>query len=150
MTRTLEYAFVAFRLAVGLLLFASAITKAVRVSEFKKALVAHDILPMSVASVLSVLIPLVELLAGGALLINVLNPVPELVACCLFNAFALFIASSLVRGKDNISCGCFGSRSGKISWQLVTQNLALAGFSLVGARRFFFASGLLLLPLLLS
>lgn len=144
-----EYLFVVCRISVGLLLFASSITKFASAKLFKKALLAHDILPERVAAALSVVVPSIELATGSALLLNAANPVPGLISSGLFVSFGLFITSSIIRGKE-VSCGCFGTRSGRISWQLVLRNMAFAGLSLLGTGKFIFAGTCLITPFILG
>jgi len=137
------------RFGVSLLLLVSAVAKLMEFGHFKKALLAHGLLPPAIASWISVCIPVLEFLIGCGLPIRAFTPVSEIMACGLFTSFGLFIAVSLLRGKNDTPCGCFGSRSGRISWRLVSRNLTLAGLSLLSTGKVFVASNLFAVLLLL-
>lgn len=82
---------------------------------------------------------------------QLLTPVTELTAAAIFLTFVLAISINLLRGRNEVSCGCFGGRSDNISWHLVARNLALASLAWLSAGRLLLVpAGLLGLSVLTS
>jgi len=141
-----SYIFLGCRLSMGALLIMGGVVKLFNVKEFRRLLTAHNTLPEVTVSTVAVLVPLLETLIGMALLFNGINPGAEWASFALFLFFGCFIAITLLRGTTKLPCGCFGSSSGTISWQLVLRNLAFAGLSLAGAGGAYVGGALLTTP----
>ncbi len=119
---------VALRLAMAFIL-AEAAVHALRDRGVAAAVIAdYRIVPGGAAAALAVVLPLAELGAAVLLLI----PAVRFGAVCaagLFGVFAGAMAVNLWRGRDEISCGCGGGASLRISWALVARNAVLIAVS---------------------
>jgi uncharacterized membrane protein YphA (DoxX/SURF4 family) len=69
-------------------------------------------------------LPWVELAAGLLLVLGLFRRAAALVAAVMLAGFILLVAVTMVRGLD-LSCGCFGSLSGKVGWTLLIQDILL-------------------------
>lgn len=115
--------FVVFgRAIVGLILLKAGITKLFSLREFSEMIVAYKLLPEVTAQVLGRILPGVEVVLGGMLLIGILLPWSAIGAAILFLVFGGAITINLLRGHRNISCGCLGSHVQHLRWSMVVQN----------------------------
>jgi hypothetical protein len=99
---------------------------------FEDQLNNYRLLPDRAAPQVARVIPVVELLTGGALLLapfasRPLALVAPGVAAALLAVFAVAMAINLGRGRTEIDCGC-GRSEGRqtLSWGLVGRNLTIA------------------------
>ena len=129
---------VAIRVAVALILLTAAWGKARRMDDFVAVVRNYRLIPERLVTPLATLLPVVEALAGGALLADPFDQQGALLAGILFLVFALAVGVNLARGRRSIDCGCdLGGRGQPLSWRLVARNLglvALLAFTLVPAR----------------
>jgi uncharacterized membrane protein YphA (DoxX/SURF4 family) len=80
-------------------------------------------------AILSVAIPLAEVLIGAYILIGLYTRITSALALCEFAIFAAAIASVVARGIP-ASCGCFGPGDTRpASWTEVARDLALAALA---------------------
>jgi uncharacterized membrane protein YphA (DoxX/SURF4 family) len=91
-----------------------------------------------VAPYLAVVLPVVELVVGGALLVapRAWRRAAALVALALFVQFTVAVAAAYFR-HINIDCGCFGTGGGPINALTLVRNVALlsaAGFLILRER----------------
>ncbi len=93
---------------------------------FAVAIYNYRLLPDWMINALAILLPWVEILAGGCLLLGVKTRGGALLASGLLGIFGLALAISLARGLD-IDCGCFGSspRANEVSWLHLVRDLCL-------------------------
>jgi putative oxidoreductase len=100
------------RLLVGSVLLYAGFMKAVGpAAEFAAMLEAYKLFPAAVLSPLSVALPYIEMWAGLYVLTGFYTRYAALAASLLFTGFIVSITSTLVRGIDLASCGCFGAES---------------------------------------
>ena len=129
---------VAIRVAVALVLLTAAYGKARRMDDFVAAVRNYRLIPERLVTPLATLLPVVEALAGGALLADPFDQQGAFLAGILFLLFALAMGVNLARGRRTIDCGCdLSGRGQPLSWRLVGRNLgltALLGFTLLPAR----------------
>src|SRR5690348_1460828 len=98
------------RLIVGGILLYAGFMKAVGPSaEFAAMIVAYKIIPASLATPLAVALPYIEMWTGLFIFCGFYVRYAASVAMVLFGIFILALASTLVRGIDLASCGCFGA-----------------------------------------
>jgi hypothetical protein len=132
------YLVVFSRVLIGAVLFTAGALKLRAPSSFFAAVVAgFQLLPRKLHRPVALALPTVECLVGGLLLAAIVLPdrvirwasVP---ASMLFVIFAVAVAINLLRGRRDISCGCFDIRKDeKISWRLVVRNLFLSAFAVL-------------------
>jgi hypothetical protein len=97
------------RVAVGAVLLYAGFIKAIGPSaEFAAILEAYKLFPPSFLTPLSVAVPYVEMWAGLFVLTGLYTRQAFFAAASLFTIFLVALASTLVRGIDLASCGCFG------------------------------------------
>ncbi|WGX95343.1 MauE/DoxX family redox-associated membrane protein [Nocardioides sp. L-11A] len=98
---------------------------------------AYQLLPSSVAEVVGLALPAVELVVGLALVLGVFARGAAVVSALLFAAFIVGIASVWARGIE-IDCGCFGGGGAKAGaasaypWE-IARDVALLAASLLVA-----------------
>ena len=94
------------RLLIGAVFVFSGGTKLRYPRVFAEALVAYQLLPAWLVTLVAVVLPPLELLAGLALISGYKRKGTCLVLGALSGGFLVFVASALFRGLDT-SCGCF-------------------------------------------
>jgi uncharacterized membrane protein YphA (DoxX/SURF4 family) len=100
------------RLAVGGVLVYAGFLKAVAPSaEFAAAIDAYHLIPYHAASFLAVALPWIELLTGTYLIFGFMLRASAIVSSALFGVFLIALGSTLARGMDLASCGCFGAET---------------------------------------
>jgi uncharacterized membrane protein YphA (DoxX/SURF4 family) len=118
---------------IALVFIASGGMKLLRPGEFVGVVRDFRVVPDVLAKPVAYFLPYLELCIGLFLLLDVYRNVFLTVAVTLLTAFTFAIALNLLRGRVNISCGCFGSRKTELTWLLVVRNLSLAGIALIGS-----------------
>jgi uncharacterized membrane protein YphA (DoxX/SURF4 family) len=98
------------RLIVGGVLLYAGFMKAVGPSaEFAAILQAYKLFPSSFISPMALTVPYIEMWIGLFVLTGFYTRQASLLAALLFTIFLAVLLSSLVRGIDLVSCGCFGA-----------------------------------------
>ena len=100
-----------------------------------KSVVGFGVLPMGPAKVWARILPWVEAVLGGWLIIGLFTPVAAIAAATLMALITGAVAQALIRGRI-VPCGCFGRASELLSWRVVARNgvviAALAGLATAG------------------
>lgn len=95
-----------------------------------EAISHYRMLPDALVGPLALGLPLLEVVAGLALLTRGYVRGAAVLSALMLGAFALAMAQSKLRGID-LDCGCFGASSeARVSWTKVTLDLALAMLAL--------------------
>ena len=98
------------RLIVGAVLLYAGFMKAVGPSaEFAAILAAYKLFPPALIGPLSQGLPYVEMWVGLFILTGLYTRQAAFAAALLFTSFLITLLSSLLRGIDLVSCGCFGA-----------------------------------------
>jgi Methylamine utilisation protein MauE len=101
---------------------------------FASQIAAYQVVPVKAATVLGHALPFVEVLA--AMLILSVPHVGGPLCTVLFLSFALAVAINLVRGRAELTCGCFGPTGRQpIRRSHVVMNVALACAALLSIVR---------------
>ena len=95
------------RLLTGGVWIAAGALKLADPYESVRAVRAYDLLPESVVPTIGHLLPVLEVVVGGLLVLGLLTRWAAAVSALLFVAFVIGIASVWARGIE-IECGCFG------------------------------------------
>jgi putative oxidoreductase len=119
-----KYILLAFRLIVGGVFVWSGLLKAVHPLDFAQNVENYQLLPRLLSLVVGLALPWVEMAAGLLLVLGLFRRGAALAAAGLLGAFIILISVTIVRGLD-LSCGCFGSLSGKVGWTLLAQDVVL-------------------------
>jgi uncharacterized membrane protein YphA (DoxX/SURF4 family) len=113
------------RVAMGLLFVAAAWPKLMDPAAFATAVTNYRMLPLPAERVLALVLPPLELLAGLALIVGVLDAGARVVVLALMLVFTTAIGTALARGLD-ISCGCFDTEGGaKVGIAKLAENVGL-------------------------
>ncbi len=114
---------------IAAILLQSGTTKLWEREGFVDVVRGFAILPGKFAPAFAAGLPVLEIAVGAILLSGLAFDWPlvawsGIAAMCLFAMFAIAIGTNLVRGRTNISCGCFGRSKGKLTWWLVARSAA--------------------------
>jgi uncharacterized membrane protein YphA (DoxX/SURF4 family) len=115
---------------VALVLLAAGTAKLANWREFIEVVRNYQLLPARASTLMGYLLPITELIIGITLVFGLFTSLSLLIALSLFLMFGSAVAINLIRGRSDISCGCFGPGQGhKLTWNLVTRNAMLAGLA---------------------
>ncbi len=129
-TVTAQHTLVFARTLVGLLLLTAGISKLGNHREFLEVVRDYRLLPENASRFVGRLIPVIEMLVSAGLLFAVLALWMSMAATALFLLFGSAVAINLLRGRRDISCGCFGpNQNHHLTWGLVARNGILAGLA---------------------
>ena len=118
--------------SIALILLIAAIPKLLNRSQFLHIVQEYRVFPDGIVKLAAHCIPLAELIVAVQLLLGFLTPWSLFAAALLFLLFAIGIAINLFRGRNKISCGCFGGNiDSKLSWGLVLRNICFAGIAVI-------------------
>jgi uncharacterized membrane protein YphA (DoxX/SURF4 family) len=118
------------RTFVAVVLLAAGVTKLGNRSEFVGVVRNYRLLPESMVGIAGALLPAIETIVALGLLFGVLTSWLAATALCLFIIFGSAVALNLLRGRRDISCGCFGPQQNHhLTWSLVLRNLGLGGLA---------------------
>jgi len=95
------------RLILGGVLLAAGLLKYQHLDKSQMAVRAYELLPVSLANILGIVLPFVEIAVGVLLVIGATIRISALVGGVLMGAFMIGIAQAWARGLS-IDCGCFG------------------------------------------
>ena len=119
---------IALRGAVAVLLLTAAWHKIRDPIGFWQAVSGYRLLPHAFEKPASRIMPFMEIVIALSLLLFSFSALPILAALTLWIAYGSAIAINLLRGRDELDCGCGGiGADQKIHWGLVVRNGLLAG-----------------------
>ncbi len=132
MSRSYDVVLLLARLLLGGTFLYASLDKIADPAGFALAISNYRLLPSGSEGFLAALLPWVEALAGGLLLLGLMTAGASLVVAALSATFAAAITSALWRGLD-VSCGCFTLQPGAAvaGWGHVGLDLALLALALV-------------------
>ncbi|MBS0393223.1 MAG: methylamine utilization protein MauE [Proteobacteria bacterium] len=119
--------------ALGLLLAQAAAGKWRRHEEFAAVLANYRLFPAALVRPLAWLVPAIETVLAGGLLLPATRASAALVGAALMLAYAGAITVNLRRGRLDLDCGCAGpaERRPIAPWMLVRNALLAAAFGLL-------------------
>lgn len=109
---------------VALLMLRAALDKAADGVRFEGVLADYDLVPDAALRPLRIAVPVLELLAAGALSFGVTRMAGAGLAGVLLLSYACAMGLNLTRGRSEIDCGC-GGPAQPLHWALVARNLCL-------------------------
>ena len=113
-------------IGIGLILLLSGAEKLRHRALLPGVIANYRLLPPALVAPAALLLPVAELLIGGAL-VAWLAPLPVVLAILLLFMFAAAMAINIARGRSHIDCGCGRSQlRHPIGWPLVGRNMILA------------------------
>lgn len=123
-----------FRVIVGGVFIWAGALKIADPLGFAQSIKNYQVVPHTLAFLISIVLPWVEVLSGAFLIIGVFKRSSALLISLLLIGFIGLVALALVRGIDT-SCGCFGSLDRRADLSLILIDAVL----LVLAMGIFFA-----------
>ena len=135
LVRALAWLAVPARWYLGALFVGACLHKIADPGSFALDVATYDILPLALVNLTAIVLPWVELAAGGLLLLGWRVRAGALLVAAMMALFVAALAVALARGLD-MSCGCFASQGAAedpISLLTVARDvgwLALAAFVL--------------------
>ncbi len=124
-----RYILFAFRLIVGGVFIWSGILKAIHPLDFAQNVSAYKVFPGWMSLAIAACLPWVETAAGVLLVGGLFRRGAALVTSGMLAGFIILVAGTMARGLD-LTCGCFGSLSGRVGWPLLVQDIVLLYLSL--------------------
>ncbi|MEN9687261.1 MAG: hypothetical protein RL381_273 [Actinomycetota bacterium] len=95
------------RLVLGGVLFAAGLLKYQHLDKSQMAVRAYELLPISLANFIGIILPFIEIATGILLIIGAAVRISAVVGGVLMIAFIIGISQAWARGLS-IDCGCFG------------------------------------------
>lgn len=105
--RSMPWAGLAARLIIGVVWVVAGALKVTDLRSSVRAVQAYELLPNSLAEIIGIALPLIEIGIGALLIIGLATQVSAVLSVLLLVAFIVGIASAWARGLQ-IDCGCFG------------------------------------------
>ena len=96
-----------FRLVLGGVLLVAGLLKYQHLDKSQMAVRAYELLPITLANFLGIVLPYLEIAVGILLIIGAAVRVSAIISGILMVAFSIGIAQAWARGLS-IDCGCFG------------------------------------------
>lgn len=138
--RTMEGFVVVVRLTLGIMFIASSLPKIRLPYAFLSDVYGYELVGPKLGVMVAMLLPWLELLVGICLVGGIFVSGALLASTAMGAMFTFVLASALVRHLD-ISCGCFSSAAGKISYLTLIRAVAITLFSVAA-----YAATILLAP----
>jgi putative oxidoreductase len=118
-----------FRLIVGGVFVWAGVLKIIDPLGFAQSIMNYQVFPRGLAFVVALVLPWVEVIAGGLLIVGLFRRSSALLICLMLIGFIGLVALALARGIDT-SCGCFGSFSRRADLSLILTDLGFFYFAL--------------------
>ncbi len=99
------------RLILGLVFIYASLDKLTHPAAFAQIIDHYHILPYSVLHLLALILPVVEFVVGGSLILGVGTRGAALLTALMTLVFMAGLTSAIIRNLD-ISCGCFNTDGG--------------------------------------
>lgn len=113
-----------FRLVAGGVFIWAGVLKITDPLGFAQSIMNYRVFPRELAFVIALVLPWVEVIAGGLLIAGLLRRSSAALISLMLIGFIGLVALALARGIDT-SCGCFGSFSRRADLSLIVADLGL-------------------------
>ncbi len=133
--RVLDAVVLVLRLVLGGIFIVAGASKIGHAAEFAQQIAAFRILPQAAVAPVAIVLPFLEVLLGGYLIVGLFTRVSAWVAAVLLFGFDAAIASAVVRGLS-LSCGCFGPNDKTVTtWAEVARDAVFVVLAVIVALR---------------
>jgi uncharacterized membrane protein YphA (DoxX/SURF4 family) len=113
------------RVALGLVFLVAGALKIGHADVFASEIAGFELLPQLAIAPLALLLPFLEVLLGGYLIVGLFTRASASAAALVLAVFTAAVASAVVRGL-HANCGCFGpADQTTTSWPEVARDLSL-------------------------
>ena len=134
-TRLVNLAVLVLRLVLGVIFVVAGASKIGHAAEFAQQIAMFRLLPQPAVAPVAIVLPFLEVLLGGYLIIGLFTRVAAWVAAALLLVFDLAIASAVMRGLA-LSCGCFGPNDKTVTtWTEVGRDAIFVVLAVIVALR---------------
>ena len=121
----IEYTIAITRLYLALVFILSGLDKINDLNSFAQSIENYRLFPIYIVNIFAIIIPWIELVAGGLLLLGIFVKENSVIISTLLIVFTIAVISAVLRGLD-IDCGCRGTMDGqKVGLLKIIENLAL-------------------------
>lgn len=121
--------------ALAVILIVGAWQKLRDLAVFEASVELYRLLPETLVPLFARLFPVLEAMAGVALLFDASRSLGLALGLLVLGAATLGVAINVSRGHTEIDCGCGGAEGHtRLSWALVARNLVLLGLLVAGAQ----------------
>ena len=110
--------------SLALLFFTAAMHKLNSSARFRAQLAAYELVPSAILPGLARAIPVAEMAVVFLILVPITRPWAGALATSLLASYSVAMAINLLRGRDDIDCGC-GGQPQMLSYWLLLRNAAL-------------------------
>jgi len=120
----MQFVYVMIRVCFAVLFIYSSISKFSDQNTFSLIVRNYQILPELWVSPFSIILPRMEIFISVMLLSGWEIGTASIIGILMLLAFSLAVSANLIRGRTNVSCGCFGkNKYSKINWEIIARNL---------------------------
>lgn len=135
MSRAQPLAILILRVLLGGVFVVAGFSKAGHADVFAAQIAGFRLLPQPVIAPLALVLPYLEMLLGGYLIVGLFTRTSAWIAVALLGIFDAAIASAVVRGLT-VSCGCFGPNDTTVTtWAEVARDAVLVVLAAIVALR---------------
>ncbi|MDE2831334.1 MAG: DoxX family membrane protein [Gemmatimonadota bacterium] len=96
------------RIILGALFLWTGLSKMSQIEDFARTIDTFNLLPQILILPAAIIIPWVEFLTGLSLLLGFKTRLSACVCSGLLCLFVIALGINILRGMDNMACGCFG------------------------------------------
>ena len=130
----IEYLISFTRIYLALIFILSGLEKINDLSSFSQSIENYRVIPLALVNIIAIIVPWLELIAGGLLLLGFYIKENSTIILVLLTAFTAAIISAVLRGLD-IDCGCQGTFDGqKVGLFKIVENIALMVVSILSIK----------------
>lgn len=136
MTRSqfINYLIAITRIYLALVLILSGLDKINNLTVFADSIANYKILPVQFINILAIIIPWIEVVVGGLLLLGIYIKENSVISFSVLLIFTLAVLSAVIRNLD-IDCGCQGTFNGqKVGIIKILENLLLLFFAYLSVK----------------
>jgi len=123
--KIIDYIIAITRLYLALVFILSGLEKVNDLNSFAVSIENYRIFPVYMVNIFAIVVPWIELIAGGLLLLGIFIKENSAIISFLLLIFTIAIISAVMRGLD-IECGCKGTFDGqKVGLLKIIENISL-------------------------
>ncbi len=130
----IDYLIALTRIYLALVFILSGLDKISNLAAFATSIENYDILPIHIINLIAIVIPWIEVITGGLLLLGFYIKENSIIIATLLTVFTLALLSAVLRNLD-IDCGCQGTFDGqKVGMLKIIENVSLIIVSILSIK----------------
>lgn len=124
-----RWVIVVLRIALAGVLVWAAVPKLLDPTTFATDIANYRLVPESWAGPIAIMLPVLELVIGGALLAGLEARGAAIIAGVMLIVFSVAMGQAMARGID-LECGCFGTTAeAEVGWTSIVRNVLLVALA---------------------